>query len=104
MDLPWPRLYLRMALYVGAALVAFVLSGAAILARKSPYWTRFTDESAAMLPKRNAAPLGALLSDSTFFKRRRHRPYEPTDVSVHSNPQDKAIRNKEPPMDADGRE
>jgi len=31
MDLPYPRLYFRMAVYIGAALAAFILVGAAIL-------------------------------------------------------------------------
>lgn len=37
MDLPYPRLYLRMALYISAALVAFILIGAAILALIASY-------------------------------------------------------------------
>ncbi len=37
MDLPYPRLYLRMALYIGTALVAFILAGAAILALIASY-------------------------------------------------------------------
>ena len=32
MDLPYPRLFLRLALYIGAALAAFILLGAASLA------------------------------------------------------------------------
>ena len=37
MDLPYPRLYLRMAIYIGATLAAFVLAGAAILALIASY-------------------------------------------------------------------
>jgi two-component system sensor histidine kinase CpxA len=37
MDLPYPRLYLRMAIYIGATLAAFILVGAAILALIASY-------------------------------------------------------------------
>jgi two-component system OmpR family sensor kinase len=37
MELPYPRLYLRMAVYIGATLVAFILVGAAILALIASY-------------------------------------------------------------------
>jgi len=37
MDLPYRRLYLRMAVYIGATLVAFILIGAAILALIASY-------------------------------------------------------------------
>jgi len=37
MDLPYPRLYLRMAVYIGATLAAFILVGAAILALIASY-------------------------------------------------------------------
>jgi len=37
MELPYPRLYLRMAVYIGATLAAFVLVGAAILALIASY-------------------------------------------------------------------
>lgn len=37
MDLPYPRLYLRMAIYIGATLAGFLLIGAAILALIASY-------------------------------------------------------------------
>jgi len=37
MELPYPRLYLRMAVYIGATLAAFILIGAAILALIASY-------------------------------------------------------------------
>jgi len=37
MDLPYPRLYLRIAVYIGATLAAFILAVAAILALIASY-------------------------------------------------------------------